>query len=121
MLRDHSEVIALRKYAESYGAKLAVNITKTVQWMATTTPNASDSRHNTARNLGIPIISPNQARNRLEEAVKEAEMKAHERQRQIDQYAAQRKQRDAEADAYWRPTWRQQQLDHDPAPERWYD
>jgi hypothetical protein len=55
---DHSEVVELRKYAESYGAKLAVNITKTVQWMATATPDANDSRHNTARRLGIPIISP---------------------------------------------------------------
>jgi hypothetical protein len=47
-------------------------------------------------------------------------MKADERQRQIDEYAAQRKKRDAEADAYWRPTWRHQQLEHDPAPESWY-
>lgn len=120
ILGDHSEVIELRKYAESYGAKLAVNITKTVQWMVTATPDANDSRHNTARRLGIPIISPSQGRTRLDEAVKEAEMKADERQRQIDEYAAQRKKRDAEADAYWRPTWRHQQLEHDPAPESRY-
>jgi DNA polymerase-3 subunit epsilon len=34
---DDEEIVALRKRAESYGAKLAVNITKTVAWMATTT------------------------------------------------------------------------------------
>ena len=55
---DHGGVIDLRKLAESYGAKLAVNITKTVTWMVSTTPEATDSRHTTACDLGIPIISP---------------------------------------------------------------
>jgi DNA polymerase III epsilon subunit family exonuclease len=113
---DHGEVVELRKYAESHGAKLAVNITKTVQWMATTTPNTTDSRHNTAHKLGIPIINPTEARQRLDEAIHEAALKAYERQRQIDEYAAQRRQRDAETEAYWRPQWRTQELTYDPQP-----
>lgn len=57
---DDNDVIELRKHAECYGAKLAVNITKTVKWMVSATPDATDSRHTTARKLGIPIISPSQ-------------------------------------------------------------
>lgn len=121
ILGDHSEIIELRKEAESYGAKLAVNITKTVRWLATSTPEATDSRHITARALGIPIISPAEARARLLEAVREAELKAFERQRQIDEQLAQRRQREAEADLYWRPTWRSWELDYDPPRQPWGD
>jgi DNA polymerase III epsilon subunit-like protein len=119
ILGDHSEVVDLRKHAESYGAKLAINITKTVQWMVTVTPNATDSRHTTARNLGIPIIYPAEGWTRLNEATREAELKAFERQRTIDEAAAYRQQRAAENDAYWRPTWRTEELDHDPEFEPW--
>jgi DNA polymerase III epsilon subunit family exonuclease len=118
---DHGDAIDLRKHAESYGAKLAVNITKTVKWMVSTTPDATDSRHTTARNLGIPIISPAEGFARLDEAIREAELKAYERQREIDRYAALRRQRADEADAYWRPSWRRDELDHDPEPAPWYE
>lgn len=114
---DHSEVVKLRKHAESYGAKLAVNVTKTVKWMVSDTPNAIDSRHTTARKLGIPILSPAEGSTRLDEAVREAELRAYERQREIDRYAAIRQRRVDEADAYWRPSWRREELDHDPEPE----
>lgn len=116
---DHGEIADLRKRAEMYGAKLAINVTKTVEWLATSTPDADDSRHNTARRLGIPIISPAHASTRLDEVIAEAELKAFERQRQIDEYAASRRQRQAEADAYWRPTWRPTELDRDPEFESW--
>ncbi|MBE1551853.1 DNA polymerase III epsilon subunit-like protein [Mycobacterium sp. OAS707] len=117
---DDSEAIELRERAESYGAKLAVNITKTVKWMVSAAPDTTDSRHTTARKLGVPIISPAQGAVRLDEAIREAELKAFERQRQIDEYNASRREREAEADAYWRPTWRSAELDHDPEYEPWY-
>ncbi len=116
---DQGEIVDLRKRAEMYGAKLAINVTKTVEWLATSTPDADDSRHNSARRLGIPIISPDQASARLDDAIAEAELKAFERQRQVDEYAASRRQRQAEADAYWRPTWRPIELDRDPEFESW--
>lgn len=107
-------LLALRERAESYGAKIAVNITKTVEWLATVTPDATDSRHNSARKLGIPILTPRDARERLDESIRQAEFKAFERQREADEWEARRRQSAAEADAYWRPTWRRQELDHDP-------
>jgi DNA polymerase III epsilon subunit family exonuclease len=116
---DSSEVIEMRNHAESYGAKLAVNITKTVKWMVSDTPNATDSRHTTARKLGLPIVRPTEGSTLLDEAVREAELKAYERQREIDRHAALRQQRADEADAYWRPSWRREELDHDPEPEPW--
>ncbi|MGV0593110.1 DUF4236 domain-containing protein [Mycolicibacterium porcinum] len=116
---DHSEIIDLRKHAESYGAKLAINITKTVRWMVTVTPDATDSRHTTARNLGIPLIDPSDGWVRLNEAVREAQLKAFERQRSIDEAVAYRQQRADENDAYWRPTWRTRELNHDPEFEHW--
>jgi hypothetical protein len=44
-----------------------------------------------------------------------------ERQREIDRYAALRQQRADEADAYWRPSWRREELDYDPEPEPWWE
>jgi hypothetical protein len=79
------------------------------------------TRHTTARKLGIPILSPAQGSTRLDEAVREAELKAYERQRDIDRYATLRHQRADEADAYWRPSWRREELDHDPEPEPWWE
>lgn len=105
-----TEMVALRERAESYGAKLAVNVTKTVQWLATTTPDSADSRHSSARKLGIPILTPALAEARLDEAIHEAGLKAYERQREADEFAALRRQRDIEADAYWRPVWRKSEL-----------
>lgn len=116
---DHSEIMDLRKHAESYGAKLAIKITKTVQWMVTVTPDATDSRHTTARTLGIPLINPSSGWIRLNEALREAELKAFTRQRSIDEAAAYRQQRADENDAYWRPTWRAQELDYDAEFEPW--
>jgi DNA polymerase III epsilon subunit family exonuclease len=118
---DRSAVTELRQRAESYGAKLAVNITKTVKWMVSDTPDATDARHTTARKLGIPILSPTQGSTRLDEAIREAQLKAYERQREIDRHAALRQQRADEADAYWRPSWRREELDHDPEPEPWWE
>ncbi len=118
---DDEEIVALRKRAESYRAKLAVNITKTVVWMATTTPGSTDAKHNSARRLGIPMLTAAQASDRLDEAIREAELKAYERQREIDEFIARRQQYQVEREAYWRPTWRQIELDHDPEPEvDWY-
>jgi hypothetical protein len=119
IIGDDNEAIDLRRHAESYGAKLAVKITKIVQWLATITPDSTDSRHTTARSLGIPIITPAQGWIRLNEAIREAELKAFERQRKIDEAVAYRKQREDENDACWRPTWRTHELDHDPEYEPW--
>lgn len=118
---DHSEIVDLRERAESYGARLAVNVTKTVQWMVSTTPEATDSRHTTARKLGISIITPAEGATRLDDAIREAELKAYERQRELDRHAALRQQRAEEADVYWRPTWRPTELGRDPEPQPWYE
>ncbi|MCV7379804.1 3'-5' exonuclease [Mycobacterium alsense] len=107
---EDPEIVALRERAESHGAKLAVHVTKTVQWLATTTPGSSDARHTSARKLGIPILDPSHASVRLSEAIREAERKASARQRELDEFAAARHQRETEADAYWRPVWRKSEL-----------
>jgi DNA polymerase-3 subunit epsilon len=60
------------------------------------------------------MLSPEAARLRLDESIRQAEFKAFERQREADEWEARRRQSAAEADAYWRPTWRQHELDHDP-------
>jgi hypothetical protein len=44
--------------------------------MVSATPDSTDSRHATARKLGIPIIRPAEGSVRLDEAVREAELKA---------------------------------------------
>jgi DNA polymerase III epsilon subunit-like protein len=109
-----SELTELRIRAEVYGAKVAVRITNTVEWLATVTPDAVDSHHKAAREIGIPILDPAAAMKRLNEDIRDAELKAFERQRDFDEQAERRRQRLAEADAYWRPSWRAAELDHDP-------
>lgn len=102
---DHSEVIGLRDHAESYGAKLAVNITKTVNWMVAQHPTpptrATQRRANSAFRSSAP------PRDRHDSTKLSAKRnKAAERQRELDHQTAQRRQRADEADAYWRPSWR---------------
>jgi hypothetical protein len=55
---NSSVLVQLRTRAEAYGAKVAVRITKTVQWLATTTPDALDPRHIAARTNSVPILEP---------------------------------------------------------------
>lgn len=102
----------LRVRAEDYGASIAKNITKTVVWVATTTPDANDAPHRAARTHQIPMLTPALARQRLDYAIRDAEAKAAERQRAVDEWTAQRQARDE----YWRPTWRPNELDYDPEP-----
>jgi hypothetical protein len=61
---DHSGVIDLRKHAESYGAKLAVNITKTVKWVVSATPR----RHRLAAYDRAQIRHTDQSRRRVHTA-----------------------------------------------------
>ena len=112
-----TEMVELRTRAESYGAKVAVRITNTVKWLATATPDAVDAHHQAAREIGIPILDPATAMKRLNEDIRDADLKAFERQRVIDAQAERRRQSRAEADAYWRPSWRTLELDHDPEPD----
>lgn len=102
----------LRVRAEDHGATIAKKITKTVVWAATTTPDANDTPHCAARTHQVPLLPPPLARRRLDAAIRDAEMKALERQRAVDEWNAQRQARDE----YWRPKWRPSELDYDPAP-----
>ena len=61
-----------------------------------------------------PILEPNPALKRLNEDIRDAELRAFERQRELDEYEARRELRAAEADAYRRPAWRTRELDGDP-------
>jgi DNA polymerase-3 subunit epsilon len=102
----------LRARAEDHGASIAVRITHTVIWVATTTPDATDAPHRAARTHGVPILCPSVAKIRLDDAIRAAELRDFERQRAIDEWDAQRQSRDD----YWRPKWRPTELDHDPEP-----
>jgi len=74
--------------------------------------------HRTEARPGVPILTAQAAAERIEEALREAELRAFERQRQIDAQAARTRHYAAEQDAYWRPTWRTKELDRDPDPDR---
>ncbi|CCK65285.1 PolC-type DNA polymerase III [Mycobacterium canetti] len=106
----------LRARAEDHGASIAARITKTVVWVATTTPDATDAHHRAARTHGVPVLSPAVARMQLDDAIRAAELNDLERQRAIDEWAAQRAAQRQSRDDYWRPTWRDVELDYDPEP-----
>ncbi len=111
---DDAQIVALRQRALEHGAAIATNITVSVQWLASSTPYLDDRRHAAARGLGVPIVTTEAASERIEEALRAAGMAAFERQLQLDEQAARIRQRAAEQDAYWRPTWRSTQLEKDP-------
>jgi len=115
---DDPALATAHRRAVAHGAQIALNITKTVQWLGSSTPDSDDRRHATARALGVPILTAQAAGERIEEALREAELRAFERQRQIDEQAARTRHYAAEQDAYWRPTWRTKELDRDPDPDR---
>ena len=114
---ETTELVYLRSRATAYGAKIAVNITKTVQWMATTTPDATDGPHNSARKFGIAMLAPADGALRLDEAIRDAELRALDRQREIDRMDAERQAYLDEREVYWRPVWRPTELDYDPEQE----
>ena len=116
---ETTELVELRGRAVAHGAKLAVKITKTVQWMATVTPDATDAAHNAARRFGVVMVTPMDGATRLDEAIRDAELKALDRQREIDRMEAERQAYRDESEAYWRPVWRPVELDYDPKQE-WY-
>ncbi len=111
---ESASLVALRERAVGHGASVAVNITKTVQWLVSTTPECDDRKHTKAVELGIPVLTVSEASARLEEAIRSASLEAFERQRQHDEWVARDRQYAAERDAYWRPRWRATELDRDP-------
>lgn len=111
---EGASLVALRERAVGHGASVAVNITKTVQWLVSTTPECDDRKHTKAVELGIPVLTVSEASARLEEAIRSASLEAFERQRQHDEWVARDRQYAAERDAYWRPRWRATELDRDP-------
>lgn len=114
---DDPALTVVHQSAVAHGAQIAVNITKTVQWLGSSTPDSDDRRHATARAHGIPILIAAAAGERIEEALREAELRAFERQLQVDEQAARARQYAAEQDAHWRPSWRATELDKDPEPD----
>lgn len=116
---ETTEIVQIRDHAKAYGAKIAVRITKTVKWMVTVTPDAVDAPHEAARRFGIPMVTPEEGAKRLADAIRAAELRALERQRQIDAMEAQQQEYLDQREAYWRPVWRPSELDYDPEPQ-WY-
>ncbi|RYE40592.1 MAG: 3'-5' exonuclease [Hyphomicrobiales bacterium] len=110
---ESPEVSALKEQAVGSGASVAVKITKTVVWLATTTPESTDRIHSKARELNIPIIDTAEAKRRLDEAVASAELDIFERRRQYQLFESERQREREEQDAYWRPTWRDIELTFD--------
>lgn len=110
---ESPEILALKEQAVGHGASVAVKITKTVVWLATTTPKSTDRTHNKARELNIPIIDAAEAKRRLDEALASAELDIFERRRQYQLFESERQREREEQDAYWRPTWRDIELTFD--------
>jgi DNA polymerase-3 subunit epsilon len=112
ILGSGTELDQLRARAAGNGASIAVRITKTVVWVATTTPEATDAHHRATRTYGVPMLTPTLARTRLDDAIRAAELKDFERERAANEWAAQRQLRKE----YWRPKWRPAELSYDPEP-----
>ncbi len=114
-IADGSDAENLRATAREYGARLAVNVTKTVTWLATETPpTAVDKMHNAARSLGVEMVPYEVAQRRLDAAIAEAELNALAKKQAQDDLEFARRQQEALRAARSRPAWYPVEFDHDP-------
>lgn len=97
---DGDELAHLRDLAERHDASIAKNLTKTVRFVAATRPGSSFQAK--ARAVGIPVINPQEAARRLDEAIRQADLVAFEQRQLQASWEAER----AENDRYWRHTWK---------------
>jgi DNA polymerase-3 subunit epsilon len=97
---DHADLERLRQLAARHDAAIAKNLTKTVRFLAAATPDCPARAKAVA--LGIRIVSPTEAELILDQAIREADLRAFERRQEHAKWEAQR----AADDRYWRHTWR---------------
>jgi DNA polymerase III subunit epsilon len=107
---DSDDLAHLRELVDRHDASIAKNLTKTVRFVATTTPDSA--MQTKARALGIPVVSPQDAARRLDEAIRAADLAAFERREAQAQWEAERTERDR----YWRHTWKRIE---DPSAADW--
>lgn len=112
------ELESLRNRATAHGAQIAQRITKTVVWLASNDHAGSTRMLLKARELGIPILTPREARTALDHAVRDAENIIAERERQYREIEELRERYRSDRHAQWRPAWRRKELRTDPGPKR---
>lgn len=113
---DSEALTTVRGRALDHGARAAVNITKTVQWLAADDPGDTSRHHARARDLGIPIIDIPEASRRLETDIRAATVLETERREQLERVLAEQERHRTDDDAYWRHHWRRTELPEDPGP-----
>ena len=97
---DSPGLAHLRDLVDRHDASIAKKLTKTVRFLATTTPGTPAQAK--ALELGIPIIAPHEAQRILDEAIRAADLAAFERREAQAEWDAEL----AERDRYWRHTWK---------------
>jgi hypothetical protein len=97
---DSEDLAHLRDLVDRHDGSIAKNLTKTVRFVATTT--AGSALQAKAQALGIPVVTPQDADRRLDEAIRAADLAAFEHREAQAQCEAER----AERDRYWRHTWK---------------
>lgn len=108
----------VRARAQEYGAKVAVNVTATVSWFTTSTPDSGERHHMKARELGVPVVSCEEADRRLDDAIAAAELEAFEKKQAVAEAEFRLRQRRVEQENYWQPVWLGQELGYDPSWSR---
>lgn len=85
---DSDSLIRLRELVEHHDGRIAKNLTKTVRFVVAARTGSAFQAKATA--LGIPVISPQDATHRLEEAIREADLAAFEHRQLQAQWEAER-------------------------------
>ena len=97
---DSPDLASLRELADQHDASVAKVLTKTVRFLATTTTGTPAQVK--ARSLGIPIVTPQQARQIMDEAIRAADLADFVNREAEAEWEAEL----AERDRYWRHTWK---------------
>lgn len=110
---DSAAVTGVVDAAVGHGARVAVNLTKTVRLVVTDGAAADDPRISKARSLGIDVVSPDQAQTVIAQEIARAGRKLFADPagaRVADQIAAERAAEARAARPEWHECWRPREL-----------
>lgn len=103
---EDTELQLLRDYVQQNGGAIAKRLTSTVRFVATRDSSCETAQLRKARDLDIPVVSPETAYQELTAAVRAGEAEQERRRQEHESWQRERAQHDAANDAYFRHRWR---------------
>jgi DNA polymerase III epsilon subunit-like protein len=108
---DDEASATLKKIIEENGGSVAKRLTSTVRFVAAKETSSETPQLIKAREIGLPIITIKEASRELHKAINSAKTEHERRQREEEEWQAERARRRADDEAYFRHNWRPNEQD----------